>query len=101
MERITENGFVFNVASQYSVYEIVEGTKISSRKVLKNIFEMNPDEPSYIPYEDLTEETVLGWVFESIGAEEKQQIENNVLASFEEQKEEFLNPTVSDGLPWV
>jgi hypothetical protein len=46
-----------------------------------------------IPYEDLTQEQVLGWVWESVN---KAETEANVLAQIEAQK----NPTSASGLPW-
>jgi hypothetical protein len=46
-----------------------------------------------IPYEDLTQEQVLGWVWESV---DKAETEANVLAQIEAQK----HPTSAQGLPW-
>jgi len=46
-----------------------------------------------IPYEDLTESQVLGWVWESV---DKAETEANVLAQIESQKA----PSTASGLPW-
>jgi hypothetical protein len=46
-----------------------------------------------IPYEDLTESQVLGWVWESV---DKAATETNVLAQIEAQK----NPVTATGTPW-
>jgi len=46
-----------------------------------------------IPYESLTQEQVLGWVWESV---DKSETEANVLAQIEAQK----HPTSAQGLPW-
>jgi hypothetical protein len=46
-----------------------------------------------IPYEDLTQEQVLGWVWESV---DKEATEASVLAQIEAQK----HPTSASGLPW-
>ena len=46
-----------------------------------------------IPYEDLTQEQVLGWVWDSV---DKAETEANVLAQIESQKA----PSTASGLPW-
>jgi hypothetical protein len=46
-----------------------------------------------IPYESLTQEQVLGWVWESVS---KDETEANVLAQIESQKA----PSTASGLPW-
>ena len=45
------------------------------------------------PYEDLTEEQVLGWVWEQI---DKAEIESNLAAQINAQK----NPVSATGVPW-
>jgi hypothetical protein len=45
------------------------------------------------PYDDLTEEQVLGWVWEQI---DKAEIESNLAAQIEAQK----NPVSATGVPW-
>jgi hypothetical protein len=46
-----------------------------------------------IPYADLTQEQVLGWVWGSV---DKAEIEANALAQIEQQK----NPVTATGTPW-
>jgi hypothetical protein len=46
-----------------------------------------------VPYESLTEETVLGWVWEQV---DKEATEAAVLAQIEAQK----NPVTAAGVPW-
>jgi len=46
-----------------------------------------------IPYAELTQEQVLGWVWGSV---DKAEIEANVLAQIEAQK----NPVTATGTPW-
>jgi hypothetical protein len=46
-----------------------------------------------IPYENLTQEQVLGWVWESV---DKNNTENNLLNQIEFQK----NPVTVTGTPW-
>lgn len=50
-----------------------------------------------IAYEDLTEEVVVGWVKEALGAETVEAHEDAVAAQIEAQK----NPVSATGLPWV
>ena len=52
------------------------------------------EDKMYIPYEDLTEVEVIGWVQESLG---KDTVEASLAANIEAQK----NPVQEAGLPWV
>ncbi|MCP4799656.1 MAG: hypothetical protein GY893_06855 [bacterium] len=49
-----------------------------------------------IPYADLTEATVVGWVKDQLGAEKVTEIEAQLQAQLDEQKA----PTKAAGLPW-
>ena len=51
------------------------------------------EDKSYIPYADLTKETVIGWVKDSLGQET---VEEALAAQIEAQK----NPVQKSGLPW-
>ena len=51
-------------------------------------------EGSYVPYADLTEAEVVGWVQESLGQDT---VEASLTAQIEAQK----NPVQEAGLPWV
>ena len=55
----------------------------------------NPDEPGFIPYDQLTQQIVLGWVFDGLGTQ-KAEIEATLTAKVEKQ----LNPTTANGVPW-
>ena len=52
-----------------------------------------PDAEGFVNLADLTEETVLGWVFDSVSQEET---ETSLTANIEEQKA----PQTVSGLPW-
>jgi hypothetical protein len=56
-------------------------------------FTPDPSSEDYIAYKDLTEETVLGWIYDVI---DKDAIETNVQAQIEAQK----NPATLKGLAW-
>jgi hypothetical protein len=57
-------------------------------------FSPDPSDPSYIPYENLTENDVIVWVW---GQVDKIQTEAALTAQIEEQK----NPTTETGVPWA
>lgn len=57
----------------------------------------DPSEPDFVPYEQLTEAQVLGWVKEQMGAETVAAHEAAVQAQIDAQ----LNPTSAAGLPWA
>jgi hypothetical protein len=56
-------------------------------------FTPDPTAPGYVPYADLTEEMVLGWVWESV---DKEATEAALAAKIEAEK----NPVTADGVPW-
>lgn len=56
-------------------------------------FTPDPTAPGYVPYADLTEEMVLGWVWESV---DQEATEAALAANIADQK----NPTTADGVPW-
>ena len=49
-----------------------------------------------IPFADLTEEVVVGWVKEQLGAEKVAEIETALQAQLDEQ----TAPTKASGMPW-
>lgn len=51
---------------------------------------------SLIPYESLSEDTVVGWVKDKLGSETVREIETNLAIQIDEQK----NPKVESGTPW-
>jgi hypothetical protein len=57
-------------------------------------FTPNPESPDFIPYENLTEEIVLGWLWN--GKIDKQEYENVVAATIQT----LNNPPTVSGLPW-
>ena len=90
MTRTTDTGFVINVA--WGCQASAEGCG-GAFYGGTTTYENNPGEPGFIPYDQLTEEMVLGWVWASV---DKAEIEANLTAKVEKQ----LNPTTANGLPW-
>lgn len=90
LERETADGFVFT--AHYTV-AANDGTYSSS--AYGSIGFQRPD--NLIPYADLTEETVIGWVKEALGGDEKvTEIEAALQAQIDEQRA----PSKAAGVPW-
>lgn len=56
----------------------------------------DPADPDFIPYDNLTEAQVVGWVKDEFGADTVAAHEANVQAQIEAQK----HPTSAAGVPW-
>jgi len=56
-------------------------------------FNPDPSAEGYVPYADLTQGTVLGWVYESV---DKDATETSLQSNIDLQ----LNPTSANGVPW-
>lgn len=56
-------------------------------------FTPDPTDPSFVPFDELVEAEVLGWVY---GDVDKDQMEANLAVQIEEQK----TPKIATGLPW-
>jgi hypothetical protein len=63
-------------------------------------FEISESDPGFIPYANLTEEIVLGWVQDQLGAEGIAQYQDKAQASIDEQSNPPLQPTYTP-LPWA
>tara|TARA_R100000329_G_scaffold72165_1_gene62829 strand:- start:1496 stop:1804 length:309 start_codon:yes stop_codon:yes gene_type:complete len=90
LERETVDGYVFT--AHYSV-NAADDTYTSG--AYGSIGFERPD--TLIPFSDLTEELVLGWVKEKIGGDEKVQ---EIQAALQAQLDEQRTPTKASGLPW-
>jgi len=71
---------------------LTDGDYTASSYGAEGFNQKSPDNPDFIPYEDLTEEIVKGWVTDKIGAD--------IQAGLEAQIEAQKNPTSAKGLPW-
>ena len=88
MDRLTSDGFVVTV--HYTV-NAVDGDYTASTY---GTVGYTQGEGSYVPYADLTEAEVVGWVQESLG-------KDKVEASLAEMIELLKNPVQEAGVPWV
>ena len=89
MDRLTSDGFVVTV--HYNV-SAVDGDYNASTYGTVGYTEQPGEQ--YIPYDQLTEQQVVGWVQESLG---KDTVEASLSAQIEAQK----NPVQESGMPWV
>ena len=89
LERETEDGFVFT--AHYTV-NADDGTYTSGAYGSLG-FERPND---LVPFSQLTEATVIGWVKEKLGEEKVTEIEAALQSQINEQK----HPTKAAGVPW-
>ena len=90
LERETEDGFIF--AAHYTV-NADDGTYTSG--AYGNLGFERPD--NLVPFSQLTETTVVGWVKEKFGEEKVAEIEAALQSQINEQK----HPTKAAGVPWA
>ena len=89
LDRLTSNGFVFQALFNVVATEDVYVAQMSSAAC------WNQDmSPTFIPYEDLTEDEVLGWVQTTVGKDSTE-------ASLQVQIDQLKNPTQAAGVPWT
>lgn len=89
LERKTADGFVFT--AHYTV-EAKDDTY--SAGAYGSIGFERPE--NLIPFADLTEDIVVGWVKEALGDEKVA----NVESALQDQLDEQRNPTKAAGVPW-
>jgi hypothetical protein len=90
LERETEDGFVFT--AHYTI-NANDGTYSSGAYGSIGFQRLD----NLIPYADLTEDTVTGWVKEALGGDEKvAEIEAALQAQIDEQR----SPSKAAGVPW-
>jgi hypothetical protein len=90
LERETADGYVFT--AHYTV-DANDGTYTAG--AYGSLGFERPEE-DLIPFADLTEEIVIGWVKEKFGEEKVAEIEAALQAQLDEQRQ----PTRASGLPW-
>jgi energy-coupling factor transporter ATP-binding protein EcfA2 len=91
LERETDDGFV--MTAHYTV-NANDGTYSSG--AYGSVGFQRPD--NLIPYNQLQEETVIGWVKEALGGDEKvAEIEAALQAQIDEQR----HPSKAAGVPWA
>jgi hypothetical protein len=95
MERVADTGLVLKVT--YGCMLSKDGI-IQDRKIGMHTFEGNMENPNFIPYENLTEDIVLGWMFDILG-DKVEAIENELIDRQAQRELEAANKSLS-GVPW-
>jgi hypothetical protein len=91
LEREIFDGYV------YTVHYTVTAKDDVYCAVVFDSLDLKRPESDLIPFADLTEEVVVGWVKEKFGAEKVQEILDALQAQLDEQR----TPTKAAGLPWA
>lgn len=91
LERQTQDGYV------YTVHYTVNAADDAYSAGAYGSIGLERPEGELIPFAELTEELVIGWVKEKFGEEKVAEIEAALQAQLDEQR----NPTKAAGVPWV
>jgi hypothetical protein len=90
LERETQDGYV------YVVHYTVNAQDDTYSAGAYGSLGLERPEGDLIPFSELTEEVVVGWVKEKFGEEKVTEIEAALQAQLDEQRQ----PTKAAGLPW-
>jgi len=93
LERTTTDGGVITAHWRCTATDNTGEEPISAGCYGSCSFEPDPTSESFIPFDQLTEEIVLGWVY---GLVDKEVMEQNC----NEKLDKLLNPERVAGLPW-
>jgi hypothetical protein len=96
LKRKPTTGLVFEVTYIMN-FELENET---DRKVGLIEFEGDETDPNFVPFEDLTEAIVLGWVTETLGETEITKIKNEFEARLQGRIDKKANPEFLTGAPW-
>jgi hypothetical protein len=91
LERETSDGYVYTVH-----YTVNASDDVYSSGAYGSLGLERP-EGELIPFSELDEQTVVGWVKDKFGEEKVAEIE----AALQTQLDEQRNPTKAAGLPWI
>lgn len=92
MERKTNDGFV--LVAYWTCTATQDGQ--SYQVYGSQSFPYDPSEPDFVPYDELTEDMVVGWTKAAMGPERVAQQEEAATR----QLEGILHPTTASGVPW-
>jgi hypothetical protein len=63
-------------------------------------FTLSPDDPNFTPYAELTEEQVVGWIKDTLGADSVASYEATIAGSIDAQANPPVTPS-EQPLPWA
>ena len=97
LNRMKEDGYVFEVFYGCVWEKAIPDENDPTNNCYGQYNHMQLEKPeTLIPYTDLTQDTVIGWVKDKLGEEEVQRIE----AEVKQAVSEILEPTKESGTPW-
>ena len=92
LERTTADGIVYNVH-----FTVAAADETYSSSAYSDVpLEAPAEGDAVIPYDNLTEEVVLGWTRDALGAEQIEALEARLQTELDEQ----AAPTKAAGTPW-
>jgi hypothetical protein len=91
LERETADGYVF------TVHYTINATDDTYSAGAYGSLGLERPESELVPFSELTEQTVIGWIKDKFGPEKVAEIE----AALQSQLDEQRQPTRAAGLPWV
>ena len=97
LERNVSDGGIFTAHWRVNASETVDETTYSSTVYGTIGFTPDASSESFISYDNLTEEIVIGWVKEHMGEEQVSAHETSLQNQIDTQK----NPPTASGMPWV
>ena len=99
LQRITSTGYVYKAYCACTATETVDNKTLIAKTLIDASFtgDIGPD---FIPFENLTQEEVLSWVFEEIGEDLKLKKEQTATKKLNDSIA-ALNPDTQEGVPWV
>lgn len=92
LERETEDGYIF------TIHYTVDAADDTYRAGAYGSVDLERPEGDLIPFADLTEDTVIDWVKEKLGGEDKV---TEIEAALQAQLDEQHAPSKAAGLPWA
>lgn len=87
LERKSDNGFVMNIHWRYSL------TEDNHKAETYSVQSFTQESEDFIPFEDITETDVIGWLEASLDVD---QLQESLMSQIETMK----NPPIIYGLPW-
>ena len=96
IKRIPSNGLVIEVT--YIMNFVLSGKQ--TRHVGSVTLTGDPQDPNFVPYENLTEQIVIGWVQDDLGTQRIDEITSDAQTSLQAQIDRENNPEFLTGLPW-
>lgn len=92
LDRYTSDGQVL-----IAHYSLNATTDDGTASLQASIGFAEPTQEEFIPFDQLTEETVVGWVQQQLGEEQIAGLQAGLLQTIIERN----NPPLASGLPWV